>query len=262
MTAQQVPLGRFAWYELMTSDPESATGFYAALIGWGTQHWRGGDMPYTMWTNNNVPVGGVMTLPEDAKRAGAPPHWLVYISAPDVDDTVAKAHQLGGTVLHGPQTVEGAGRFAILQDPQGAVFAVITPPEAGPDTDKTPERGEFSWNELATTDHVGAFDFYSALFGWIQTESMDMGPMGTYQMYGRSQRSLGGMYNKSAEMPGPPAWLYYIKVDDVDAAVDKVRDLGGAVLNGPMEVPGGDRVAQCTDPQGAVFALHAVPKSS
>jgi predicted enzyme related to lactoylglutathione lyase len=65
------------------------------------------------------------------------------------------------------------------------------------------------------------------------------------------------MFNKTAEMPGPPMWLYYIKVDSVEASVERVKQLGGQVLNGPMEVPGGDQIAQCTDPQGAVFALHS-----
>ena len=65
------------------------------------------------------------------------------------------------------------------------------------------------------------------------------------------------MFNKPAEMSGPPMWLYYVTVDDVDAAVAEVKKLGGQVLNGPMEVPDGGRIAQCVDPQGALFALHS-----
>lgn len=80
---------------------------------------------------------------------------------------------------------------------------------------------------------------------------------GIYQVYGRGEESFGGMFNKPDEMPGPPMWLYYIQVDDVRASVEKVVELGGQVLNGPMEVPGGDLIAQCVDPQGALFALHS-----
>jgi hypothetical protein len=65
------------------------------------------------------------------------------------------------------------------------------------------------------------------------------------------------MMNKPAEMPGPPQWLYYILVQDIEAASSTVKELGGGVFMGPMEVPGGDRIAMCTDPQGATFAIHA-----
>ena len=85
---------------------------------------------------------------------------------------------------------------------------------------------------------------------------MDMGEAGTYRMYGFGQWPLGGIFNKPAEMP-VPGWLYYIRVPDVREAVETVKREGGKVLNGPMEVPGGDLVAQCLDPQGAAFALHS-----
>ena len=84
-----------------------------------------------------------------------------------------------------------------------------------------------------------------------------MGGGNIYHMYGRpGGPTLGGMYTRSPEMP-VSAWLLYATVPDIDAAVEAVKAGGGQLLNGPMEVPGGDRVAQCTDPQGAAFALHA-----
>lgn len=249
--------GRFVWFDLMTSDPEAAKGFYTRLIGWGTQPWEGSDMPYTMWANGEKPLGGLMELPAEAREAGAPPHWLAYVSVPDVDAAVARARELGGTVFHGPTDIPNVGRFAVLADPQGAVFAAYTSAGEGAGAAGPPAKGEFSWHELATTDAAGAFDFYADLFGWEKQEAMDMGEAGIYQIYGRGGVPLGGMFNKTAEMPGPPAWLYYIKVDDVTNAVEKLKELGGTVLNGPMDVPGGDRIAQCMDPQGACFALHS-----
>ena len=80
---------------------------------------------------------------------------------------------------------------------------------------------------------------------------------GIYQMYGWGDITLGGMYNKPLDFPVPPHWLLYVTVDDVHAAVERVKESGGQVLNGPMEVPGGDWVAQCLDPQGASFAIHS-----
>jgi predicted enzyme related to lactoylglutathione lyase len=251
--------GRFLWYDLMTEDPDAAQGFYTKLIGWGTQQWEG-PQPYTMWTNNDTPLGGLMQLPEEAKQGGAPPHWLAYVGSEDVAATAAKAEELGGKVLVPPTDIPNAGTFAVLQDPQGAVFAAYTPPEGTPMSDEPPKRGEFSWHELATTDFGAAFDFYSKLFGWQVTESMDMGQGNIYQMYGQADRTLGGMFNKPPEMP-VPFWLYYVTVEDVEQSVKQIQEMGGQVVNGPMEVPGGDKVAQCVDPQGAMFAVHSpLPK--
>lgn len=254
--AAEASHGRFAWYDLMTTDPEAARSFYTQLIGWGTQQWEGGTMPYTMWTNRDTPMGGLMELPEDARKQGAPPHWLAYIAAPDLAATVSRAQELGAQVYVPPTEIPNAGAFAVLADPQGAAFAVYSSPQE-PGPERPAEIGEVSWHELATTDHEAAFGFYAELFGWSEADRMDMGEAGIYQMFGRGQGPLGGMFNKPAEMPGPPFWLYYIKVDHVDRAVEKVKQLGGRVLDGPMDVPGGDTVVQCMDPQGAAFALHS-----
>jgi predicted enzyme related to lactoylglutathione lyase len=246
----------------MTSDPAAAEGFYKEIVGWGTDIWEGGEMPYTMFTNAGTALGGVMMLPEEAKAQGAPSNWMAYVAVPDTNETVAKAKELGATVYVEPTEIPNAGAFAVLGDPQGAVFAVFTSKEEAADLDKPPAQGEFSWHELATTDHESAFDFYADLFGWQKTEAMDMGEAGIYQMYGCGTLPLGGMYNKPAEMPAPPHWLHYIKVEDVNATVEKVKELGGQVLAGPMEVPGGDWIAQCVDPQGAAFALHSSASGS
>jgi predicted enzyme related to lactoylglutathione lyase len=249
--------GRFCWYELLTTDPDSAVPFYEGVVGWGTSPWEGGELPYTMWTRGETPIGGVMQLPEEAAAGGAPSHWLAYILTADVDATVDKALDLGGCVLKEATKVPGEGTFAVLADPQGAAFAVLSPTGEMPAPEGGSQVGAFSWHELATTDYEAAFEFYSALFGWEKTDAMDMGEMGIYQMYGQAGNTYGGMYNKPAEMPGPPAWLCYATVDDVNEAVGRVADGGGRVVNGPMTVPGGDLIAQCLDPQGAMFAIHS-----
>jgi hypothetical protein len=83
-----------------------------------------------------------------------------------------------------------------------------------------------------------------------------MGGLGTYQLFEAAGRVTGGMMTKPADMPAPPHWLYYVSVENIDQTLDRVKSQGGKVVNGPMEVPGGDRVAQCMDPQGAAFAVH------
>jgi hypothetical protein len=256
--------GRFAWHELLTTNPGSAAAFFTRVIRWKAQTWSQ-DPSYTLFMAGGRPVAGLMALPPDVAMTGAPPHWLTYIGTPDVDRTVTRAAALGANILRPAADVAGAGRFAVVQDPQGAVFAVYTPLEDS-SSDAAAAIGEYSWHELATTDWRAALDFYRNLFGWQATDAMDMGPTGMYQMFGRGGPSLGGIFNKPAEMVGPPAWLPYIRVADARRVPAAVAKAGGRIINGPMEVPGGDWIAQGLDAQGAVFAVHslkpAAPKAA
>ncbi len=245
--------GRFIWYDLMTTDPSGAVPFYGAVAGWGTTTWAG-PMPYTMWTVGGQPLGGIMQLPPGA---GAPPHWLGYIGTPDADALVANAQRLGGTVLVKATDIPTVGRYAVLQDPQGASFAIYTPASASPDPGTPPPVGHFSWHELTTTDPEAAARFYVELFGWERLGEHDMGPMGVYRLLGRNGQQEIGMFNQPPEMPGGPAWLHYVRVPSADEAASAAKAHGGQVLNGPMDVPGGGRIAQCLDPQGAMVAVHA-----
>jgi predicted enzyme related to lactoylglutathione lyase len=252
-----VTRGSFVWHDLMTTDPQGAISFYSKVAGWGTQPWEG-PTPYTMWTAGPAPIGGVMQMPEGVQ---APPHWLGYVSTPSVDATVDAAKKLGASVLHQPTDIPSVGRFAVLADPQGVAFAVYSSNNPAPPSDAAPAVGEFSWHELVTTDPEAAWSFYSTLFGWEKTSAMDMGPMGVYQMFGLSKDvPFGGMFKQPAEMPGPPAWCHYVKVDDVNRAVEAAKSHGGQIINGPMEVPGGDWIAQGIDPQGGMFAVHAAAR--
>ncbi|MEQ1856707.1 MAG: VOC family protein, partial [Longimicrobiales bacterium] len=238
--------GRFVWHELNTTDPAAAERFYRSITGWGMMPFD--QMPsYRMWTADGVPQGGLMLLPEQAKKMGAPPHWLSYVGVPDVDASVRLAASLGARTYVPPQDIPGAGRFAVLGDPQGAVFAVHSPGQQMGAPEEAPKVGEFSWHELATTDRHAAWSFYETLFGWKKLESMET-PMGPYQMFGRGSFMYGGIYTKPPEMPAPPHWLAYISVPSVDIASPKVTAQGGKILAGPMNVPGGDRIVMCMDP--------------
>src|ERR1700710_2927791 len=236
--------GRFVWFDLMAPDLEAAKDFYPAVTGWGTRGWEAPGMSYTMW----------------AVAGGARPHWLAYVAVPEVDATVARAQELGATVLRPPTDIPTVGRFAVIKDPQGAEIAPFTPlPSDMKPPEGMPPVGEFSWHELATTDYEASFAFYSELFGWKKTSSFDMGPeMGVYQLYGRGGAPLGGMYTKGPNPPGPPAWLHYARVADVNAAAEAVRGHGGQILHGPEEVPRGDWIVMVAASQGTPFAVHQV----
>ena len=249
--------GKFVWYELSTTDVPAAIAFYKDVLGWGTEDFEGAGMRYVRWTAYGKAIGGVMPLADESRNSGAPPHWMAYVFADDVDALIDKARSLGGKACMPPMDIPNVGRIGILSDPGGAVLAIIQP--MGPDVPEpaeVPDR-HFVWNELIAADQEAALRFYSGLFGWQKTDAVAM-PTGTYQMYGRRGRTLGGMMTRPKDYPAPPHWLYYVKVADLDDTVARVKKCGGRVLNGPMEVPGGSRIAQCMDPQGAAFALNGI----
>lgn len=247
--------GRVVWYELLTSDPKSAVAFYTEVIGWKTQAWGDG---YTMWVASQGPLGGVTQLPEQAKAMGAPPYWQGSIQVANVDASVELVKRLGGKV-YVVEDVPEVGRLAVIADPQGAVVSVFTPNSEMAPHDLAKD-GEVSWHELYTTDHRGAFEFYRQLAGWEQLGTFDMGPMGEYLLWGREGKQLGGMMTMPAGMKQPPGWMYYVTSSDLDGTLARAKAKGAKVLNGPMEVPGGQRIVQLADPQGAVFALVTPPK--
>ena len=248
-------LGRPLWYELMTGDLGAAESFYKTVVGWTTAPFEGSPMPYTMWMRGSVPIGGAMTLPGELRAMGVPPHWMMYVGTPSLEETVAHVERLGGAAVSPVIDVPNVGRMRTMRDPQGAHFSLYEP-SSPPLPEALPEVGDTSWHELMTTDAEAAKSFYRDLFGWQETSTMDMGPMGKYHMFGRSLGPMGGMMNKPPEMANvPPSWLYYFRVPDVHAAAEKVKANGGQVLNS-MEVPGGDWIVQAMDPQGAAFALH------
>ena len=246
--------GLFVWHELMTTDPQGAAAFYAGVFRWKTQL---SSVPgHTLWMSGEVGVGGLMAQPEEARMGGMPPSWLVYLGTVDVDATVQAAQRLGGRVVKDAVDIPAIGRFAVLADPQGAVFAVFTPAAPAP-AGAAASRviSQFSWHELATSDLQGAFDFYSTLFGWKKGDAHDMGAGHVYQIVEREGTMIGGIY-RLQDPSRPPYWLAYVEVDDLDGAVASVRAAKGQIVQEPHEVHGGDRVARILDPQGGAIALH------
>ena len=245
--------GQFVWYELSTPDVDAATKFYPRFTNWGTQAY---DKNYTMFTTGGVPIAGVYPLNDEMSARGVPPNWMPYVECTDVDATAAKAKSLGATIVAGPDDIPGTGRYAVVQDPQGATFGLYKSVRESGAWDGTNIVGRFSWHELMTTDHVKATKFYNALFGWEKTGEMDMGGGNMYYMYGHGDKMYGGMFSMGPEMAGMhPFWLVYIHVKDVGKAVSIATKNGGSIKRPQMDIPGGS-IAILGDPQGAGFALH------
>lgn len=243
----------WGWYELLTSDPSAALAFYQPLLGWTSEPFPDPAMAYTVLRSPSGTLGGATAL-DPAK--GVPPAWVGVVYVKDADSSVARARELGGTVIEGPFDIPEVGRYAVLADPTGAAFSILQVPADGtpPDRDGL---GRVSWHELCSSDPDAAWAFYAGLFGWVATGTMDMGPAGTYQMYGEAgqERSMGGIMRKMPEQP-VSAWCFYFNVADAAAAAEGIRARGGTVLFGPHDVPGGGKMVMAQDPQGAVFATY------
>ncbi len=116
------------------------------------------------------------------------------------------------------------------------------------------------WNELSANDGPSAWSFYSTLFGWTEDSVMDMGPMGIYRIFSTGGPRVGGMMTRDPKTAPQPFWLYYFNVDDIDAAVERIKEKNGQLVMGPHEVPGSMWIVVGVDPQGANFALVGFKK--
>ena len=184
---------------------------------------------------------------------GMPPVWMTYVNVDSADAAAAKVAANGGTVFVGPMDVMDAGRMVVFADPIGAVLGLWQPNEhTGAQVANEP--GTYCWSELVTTDLDASKAFYGAVFGW---DAEDQGPPGgppAYTEWQLNGKSIGGMLQKSPDMPAemPPAWGVYFAVADTDATVAKAQELGASVFMGPTDIEPG-RFAVLADNVGAVF---------
>jgi predicted enzyme related to lactoylglutathione lyase len=242
--------GRFIWHELATGDVEHAKSFYAKLLGWRYEIMEGGAGPYTVIHAGDAGIGGMVP-----SREGAPPQWAAYVTVADVDAAAERGSAAGGTVVIPPTPIPTIGRFALIADPSGATIMPFLP--EGPDQgepDGPPPRGAVCWNELYTHGADAALKFYQAVFGWGHG-TMDMGPSGTYHLFKRAGKDVGGMMEMTREQMPKSSWMPYFVVDDVDASLAEALAMGAVKHMGPHEVPGVGRFAIISDPTGAALGI-------
>ncbi|HEV8015927.1 MAG TPA: VOC family protein [Stellaceae bacterium] len=255
------PQGKFIWYDVMTTEPKQGAAFYSHVVGWEAQDFPMSDgSTYTVFRKGPVMVAGLMAIPDEMLKAGMKPCWSGYIAVDDVDAHAKRITEAGGTIQRPPTDIPNVGRFAVAADQGGAVFLIFKP-----STDETPvphemmAPGRIGWHELNAGDLDREFGFYAKLFGWTKDQAMDMGPMGTYQIFAIGGAPSGGMMKRPPQVP-VSCWNYYIGVGSVEAAAARIKERGGQVVMGPQEVPGGAWIVQARDPQGSPFALISTGK--
>jgi predicted enzyme related to lactoylglutathione lyase len=243
------PPGTPCWVDLMTPDQPAAQEFYAALFGWDLEIGGADTGHYASCRVDGrrvAGIGGMMGMDH-------PPVWNTYLATADADATSAAVAAAGGTVMAPPMDVMDLGRMAFAQVPGGGVFGYW---QAGTHAgfELANEPNSPTWNEFMGRDYAGAKDFYASVFGYTYTEmGGDDFQYATIEVGGET---VGGIGTLPDEVPAhiPPHWRVYFAVDDCDAAVAKVTELGGSVLRPPMDMPYG-RHADVADRQGAMFAV-------
>lgn len=262
------PDGSFIWYELMTPDTAGAAKFYCAVVGWtfGPPQLFPGGMDYRMIQRSDGGMaGGVLNMTGDMRANGGRPMWLGYLAVNDVNATITAVVADGGSVQMQPITME-AGHIALLADPQGVPFYIMTPnppasdPDVVSDVFSLDQPQRVAWNELVSPDLEGAKAFYGKHFGFEFNESMDMGPMGSYCFFDHDGQRPGAMVQQ-ADNRRPAIWQFYFRVASIASAKLAVEANGGSIMSGPHEVPGGDVIVTASDPQGATFGLVGVKES-
>jgi uncharacterized protein len=245
--------GTFSWVDLTTTDQEAAKSFYAGLFGWEADDRPAGNgVVYSMQQIGGKSVAAISPQPQQQREMGLPPLWNSYITVDSADDAAGKAGELGATVHAPPFDVMDVGRMAVIADPQGAFFMVWEPRATiGAELVNVP--GALCWNELYTSDLDAAKDFYGGAFGWEWNQfEQSPDPYFVIMNQGRGNGGVRGL----AEPDMPPNWLVYFAVEDIDAGTSKIKELGGEVMMGPMDI-GIAKIAVVRDPQGGYFALYA-----
>ena len=255
--------GGYIWYELMTPDAAAAKRFYDQVVsGWtvASESVAPG-IDYRMINRSDGGMaGGVLTLTDEMRQSGARPLWIGYLHNTDVDAAVESIKADGGTVMMDPWDQPGVGRLAMVTGPEGAPFYLMNPippaenPDAKSDVFSVDEAEHFRWNELYSSEPAKSVEFFKRQFGWSQDGDMDMGPMGKYQFFQHDGVGIGAVMKTPPNVPHS-IWNHYIGVADIDAAADAIRSGGGQILQGPMEIPGGEYALNGVDPQGAAFGL-------
>ncbi len=240
----------FCWHEVRTPDRKAARAFYGALFGWTmTDQSMGGASVYTDIAIGSRHIGGVCD-----SMPGEPPNWIAYVTTDNVDDAAARAARAGGKVMMPGTDIPSIGRFAVIADPEGALFCLwkgLHPENA--DAPFAP--GAFCWNELVAKDPERAKRFYGEVLGWKATD-VPVAGLGTYTLWKSEGTDVGGMLQKPAGAPGPAAWIGYVQVADVDISAAQVKKLGGKLWVEPSDIPGAGRFSVCGDPAGGTFGLY------
>jgi len=244
------PVGAPCWVDLMTSDQNGARAFYGAVFGWTTEDPGEEFGGYVNFHKDGVPVAGCM---KSDGTSGMPDVWSVYLATVDAKSTVDLGAERGGQVLLPAMDVADLGSMAMLAD-AGQAAVGVWQPGLHKGFGLLAEPGAPAWFELHTRDYDAAVRFYQDVFGW-DTHVMSDSEEFRYTTLGEGESALAGIMEDKNLPEGVPAhWAVYFAVEDADATLAQLVELGGSVVEPAQDTPHG-RLAVATDPTGAQFCL-------
>jgi predicted enzyme related to lactoylglutathione lyase len=257
-TRERAPIGSPCWTDLWTSDVEGSRTFYREVFGWEALEPNPEFGGYFMFTRQGVPVAGGMG--DMGPEMPANNTWKIFLNTDDITETLKAAEAEGAQILSPAMAVADLGTQAVLIDPTGAQLGAWQP-GTFPGFTVLGEHGAPSWFELHTRDHAAAVAFYRSVFHWEINSVADSDEFrySTMREPGGDDE-LAGIMDAAAFLPTgvPSSWSVYWEVDDPEATVAKVKDLGGSVVQDIEDTPYG-RLATVTDPSGAIFKLRSSP---
>ncbi len=241
-----------AWAELLTSGrPADLAGFYAATLGWTAVPEGEGSAARMRLHNRGRPVGAI-SFRRDVSVGPALARWVGFLAVDDVAGAAGRAEAAGAKVLVPARDWPGHGTQAILADPEGATFGLVTRMAAGGPTSAT---GEWAWPGLLAKDPFAAADFYAALLGGgVADDRRTPLFIGDLLLVsdGWPRAAVAALPGSSARVPG---WVWFARVNGLDEVVRRVSREGGKILRKPGVDLMGGRLAVVSDPWGAVFGL-------
>jgi predicted enzyme related to lactoylglutathione lyase len=246
--------GEPSWADLTTPDPAASRAFYGELFGWTFEDTGGEYDHYLVCRSDGAAVAGVAPA-----RGGDQswPRWRLYLASSDPAGVARRAADAGGLMVTEAAEIPGVGTVVAAVDPLGVAFGLRSP--ADPVTPDEPTGGALCWAEIYTRDGAATDAFYRELFGYEQVQQGD-GDNFDYTAWRLEGRAVCGRMTVTGELVavGPPHWVVYLAVSDVDAAATAAARLGGAVRREPTDTPYG-RWAMVADPHGAEFAAVTLP---
>ncbi|MEM9467196.1 MAG: VOC family protein [Actinomycetota bacterium] len=252
--------GTPSWCDLSSRDLDAAKAFYGAVFGWemhtAPEPEAGG---YTMAMTRGKAAAALMPQQQEQIDMGIPPYWSTYITVDDVDAMPARVEAAGGSVMAAPFDVMTAGRMMVAVDAAGAVFCMWEARDAI-GSEVVNETGAYTWAELYTSAPAADAGFYADVLG-LTVAAEDIGADEPMTFLRRGEDAVASVLPIMGPEGTPPHWLPYFGVDDCDASVAQIRELGGELHAGPMDIDPG-RFAVVTDPEGAAFAVIALTDSS
>ena len=255
--------GMFSWADMPVLDIAKAQSFYTMLLDVdATSTPIGPGMTYVVLSKAGKSCCALYPVTEEGlQQRGGQSWWLSYFTIEDADATAERVRELGGTVQAGPFDVFDAGRMAIVQDPTGAMFAVWQPKQ-GIGAEVFGEPGALAWNELYTHDTEAAAAFYGGLFGWRanHVRSPDGGEYTMFDLEGQPASGMMAIRKQWGEVP--PSWSIYLAVGDLERSLKLVEEMGGKVINPPMEVENVGWFSFIQDPIGAYLSVIQITRQA